>query len=253
MHKVSLKLFENPSLLSKEEVDKFTKEFSLISWKATGGEHWETYLPAKEGWERYYLEEGSRPQDYDRLVVVFDENNKVIHFTGLTIFETQYEKIVWVHIIITEPEYQGNGFLKNVLFKLFDEQWLRSLGKELIVMFRTPNPLVYYTMTQFSQLLIRKYKDISFDYHPKINRDGVIEEIPDHIQKLGQRISKLISPQREFIPSKFIIKGYYKDYGALYENHDFRIRNESLQNVFRQFLDDSNEDGFFIIIQFKFN
>jgi hypothetical protein len=247
-----LEIFEKDELVDKEKIAYLTDQFSLISWKATGGQNWQEYIPAKEGWAKYYKSEGGRPQDYDRLIILYDAQGKVIHFTGLTILNVGDERIIWVHVTITDPKDQGTGVLNKALIKLFDFEWMRSLCASPKIIFRTPNPIVYNAMRSNVKHLQALHQNLLMDYFPKISDEGDLDPIPSEIQELGKSISKLISPTREFLPDKFIIKGYYKDYGALYSDHKFNSYLSELQNFFRDHLDDENEDGFFILINVTF-
>lgn len=249
----SYNLIDSPQKLDDDTIEFYTKEFTGISIKATGGEDFIHYAPAVDGWTKYYLEKGNRPQDYDRLIVVQDDLGNVIHFTGLTLLDYKDKKIIWVHITISDPEYHGNILLKRAWFSLFDLNWIKKINKEVVIMFRTPNPLVYHSMSRFIKIIEKKIATIKFDFYPKINELGIMEEIPNKIKDFGYDLSKLISPDREFIKDRFIIKGYYKDYGALYENHNFRIKTTDLQKKFRHELDDTNEDGIFVLIKIKSN
>ena len=249
----SFNLIDSPESLDHKTIEFYTKEFTDISIKATGGQDFSHYTPAIEGWTKYYLEEGSRPQDYDRLIVVQNELGNVIHFTGLTLFDYKDKKIIWVHITISHPSYHGGVFLKKAWFHLFDLSWINKINKKVVIMFRTPNPLVYHSMRRFTNIIEKTTDTIKLDFYPKINEQGIIEEIPDEIKDFGYELSKIISPDREFIKDKFIIKGYYKNYGALYENHNFKIKNIELQKKFRNELDDTNEDGIFVLIKIKYN
>jgi hypothetical protein len=246
-------LIDSPRDLDNQTIDFYTKEFTHISIKATGGEDFIHYTPAVEGWTKYYLEKGNRPQDYDRLIVVQDEWGNVIHFTGLTLFDYKEKKIIWVHITISDPAYHGNILLKRAWFYLFDLNWIKKMNNEVVIMFRTPNPLVYYSMRRFIIIIEKTNSTVKCDFYPKIDEQGMMDEIPEEIKDFGYDLSKLISPDSEFIKDKFIIKGYYKNYGALYENHDFKIKNTELQDKFRNELDDTNEDGIFVLIKIKSN
>ena len=249
----SFNLIDSPQNLDDDTIKFYTKEFTDISIKATGGEDFINYAPAVDGWTKYYLEKGNRPQDYDRLIVVQNEFGSVIHFTGLTLFDYKDKNIIWVHITISNPSHHGDILLKRAWYSLFDLNWINKMNKEVVIIFRTPNPLVYHSMHRFISIMEKTISTVKYDFYPKINELGVTEEIPDEIKDFGYDLSKLISPDREFIKDKFIIKGYYKDYGALYKNHNFKIKNTELQNKFRNELDDTNEDGIFVLIKIKSN
>lgn len=248
--KFKTKVFNNPKVLTEEQTEKYIKELSFIAWKATGGANWEDYMPSKEGWAKFFSTKGGRPQDYDRIILLFDEDDKIVHFTGLTIFEVEGKKVVWVHVTLTDPKYQGQGVLNQSISNLINHEWIAELGSEALFIFRTPNPIVYHAMRKLTEYY-EMDKRFKLDFYPKINEEGDIDPVPENIQLLGQKISKVISPDREFVSSKFVIKGYYKSLGAIFTDHKFSTKDSPIQRCFDKNVDASNEDGMFILVQIK--
>jgi GNAT superfamily N-acetyltransferase len=237
-----------PAELTAERIEELTQQFSDISWRATGGPDWQSYPPARDGWYGYYCEPGGRPQDYDRLVLVY-EGDQLVHFTGLTVFrpDPQDVSFIWVHVAITLPEYQGHGLLRLAIETILDPAWLKGFGRELFFIFRTPNSIVYEAMRNIARGFEADGIRVEA-WYPEINQAGEMDAIPDEVRRMAIRVAQRISPECEFRPDIFVIRGYYKRYGPLYKEHSFPCQNPATRAYFQRNLDNSNQDGLFIFI-----
>lgn len=68
-------------------------------------------------------------------------------------------------------------------------------------------------------------------------------EAPQEIRDLARVVVERLSPECPYDDERFIIKGYFKKYGALYQNLDFPCRNPLTQSFFTTALDSTNQDG----------
>jgi hypothetical protein len=67
-----IEVLTNPESLPEERRQELITAFADLSAQTTGGEDWRSYRPAIDGWRKYYNAPGAGPQDYDRLVLIYD-------------------------------------------------------------------------------------------------------------------------------------------------------------------------------------
>lgn len=243
-----LEVISEPHSLSPEREKQLIDAFINLSCKASGGENWEIYQPAREGWTEFYKGKGGRPSDYDRLVLAYD-GDELIHFTGLQVLRIEPDYILlWIHIAITDPAYQGSGALMHSLLELLHPDWLLTLDRFTHVIFRTPNPIVYEAMRAFARHYSSSPRMRVTAYYPKIKPDGTREAVPEEIQDVMLRAAKVLSPECPYDSDSFVIKGYFKRFGSLYKDTDFPCRVEGTKRYFEHYLDGSNQDGLLVML-----
>src|ERR1044072_950200 len=180
-------IVNDPANLPESECKELINAFVELSYKTTGGRDWESYRPAIEGWKDYYNAVGARPQDYNRLVLIYDHQT-LVHFTGVTLFELEPEhRFVWMRSSMTLKQYHGAGLLKTAILAVLSPEWLRHLG-EVYFIIRTANPIVY----EATRNLVRDYAadpDLGLDWnlYPEINDAGELDPVPNEIRDLAVR------------------------------------------------------------------
>lgn len=233
----------------QELIDAFVE----LSARTTGGEDWRSYRPALEGWREYYNAPGARPQDYDRLVLIYD-GDQLIHFAGVVELELAPSRpLIFIRSAMTLKEYHGAGLLKSSILTIFSPSWLQSLARsaeEVFFAIRTANPIVYEaTRTLLSGLT--SHPELEFSLFPEIRDGGRLAPVPEEIRDIAIRTVEKTSPGCVFVPDTFVNKGYFKMYGALYKEPVFPCRNPATQQYFNQVVDYSNQDGILILIRMQ--
>jgi len=248
-----LEVVPDPASLPEGRRQELIDAFVELSARSTGGEDWRNYRPAVDGWRQYYSSPGARPQDFQRLILIYD-GDLLIHFTGVVQHElSPAEPLIFIRSSMTLLEYQGAGLLRTAILSIFSPAWLRELATaypEVTVAMRTANPVVY----EAARNLVEGYAGqpgLSFSLVPRIEPGARIAPVPERIVDLAQRTVATISPGSTFLPDVFINKAYYKKYGALYKEPTFPCRNPVTQEFFDRWVDYSNQDGILILIQMR--
>ena len=235
--------------LPEEKCKKLIDEFVELSYKTTGGTDWQSYQPAIEGWREYYNAVGARPQDYDQLLLIYDQD-LLVHFTGVTRFniEPSY-RLVWIRTAMTLKEYHGAGLLKTAILFVISPEWGRRFWDVYFVI-RTANPIVY----EATRNLMREYtadSNLEISLYPQINKEGELDPVPGEIRDLAVLVTQRISPGCEFVPETFVNKGYFKSFGALYREPVFPCHNPATEQYFERVVDYSNQDGILILVRMQ--
>jgi hypothetical protein len=240
-----IRLVTDPNALGPEQAARLTSDFVDVSWRATGGPAWEAYTVAKAGWEKYYADVGNRPEDYNRLALVY-YRGRLIHFTGVQVVALDERvRLVWVHVAITDPAHQGKGALALAAKGMFDRRWLGEMPAGTLLVFRTPNPIAYEAMRSLATLVLPNPR-----WYPNIADDGRAEPVPDDVRDLAVRISSKLSPESRFDPDTFVVHGYYGRYGDLYRQYDFPCRNQSIKRYFDAHVNERAHEGIMVLIRF---
>jgi hypothetical protein len=248
-----LELHTSPASLPEAKLLELIDAFVDLSARTTGGEDWRSYRPALDGWRQYYSSPGARPQDYDRLVLIYDED-LLIHFTGvIQLMLAPSRPLVFIRSAMTLREYHGAGLLKSAILAVFSPRWLQELAgssEEVFFALRTANPIVY----EATRNLVADYAPnpfLEFTMFPQISDGGGLAPMPDEIRAIAQRTVEMTSPGCQFLPETFVNKGYYKMYGALYKEPVFPCRNPVTQEYFNRVVDYSNQDGIIMLIRMR--
>jgi len=238
---VILKVLDRPQEMKPQYAEHLAGAFAEISARATGGKDWQVYSPGQDGWRDYYASPGGRPRDYARLVVGY-AGERVVHFTALDVLQIGGYDVIWFHIAITEPEFQGAGVLLKAVAALLDPMWMERFSSTVHVVFRTPNPIVYESLQAIPPPL--RWRIVG--RYPEIKETG-LPEAPEEIRSFAKAVAARLSPECPYDSERFVIKGYFKKYGALYQNLNFPCRNPVTSSFFKQQLDELNQDGLLTI------
>jgi hypothetical protein len=239
-----LEVIERPAEIHATRATELIDAFAELSYKTTGGKDWQSYRPAIDGWRQYYGAVGARPQDYDRLLLIY-AGDTLAHFTGLTSFVIEPERrFIFIRTAMTLGQYHGAGLLKQAILTLFSPAWLKELGDVYFIL-RTANPIVY----EATRALTGGYLS-GFDLTlcPQINEAGQLDPPPPELRQLAIDAARAISPGCGFDPETFVTKAYFKAYGALYREPVFPCRNPATQEYFQRVVDYDNQDGLVILI-----
>ena len=244
-----LDILTEPASLPKPKCDELIDAFVELSYQTTGGDDWQSYRPAIEGWREYYNAVGARPQDYDRLVLIYD-GDLLVHFTGVTRFRLGPSlDFTWMRSSMTLRKHHGGGMLKMAILSVFSPEWLRELGETCFVV-RTANPIVYEATRNLSLGLAASH-NLSFTWYPEINIAGELDPVPDGIRDLAWRVAKKTCPGCDFIRETFVNKGYFKRFAPLYREPAFPCDNAATKKYFESVVDYSNQDGILVLIHMR--
>lgn len=249
-----VEVIEQPKTLSTERCSALTQEFTDLSVKASGGRDWSTYVPGRVGWANYYQTEGARPQDYDRMVLVY-AGNELAHFIALNVFWLdEKHPILWIHIAITDPAHQGAGILTLSSTALLSADWLKTVAPITYAIFRTPNPIVYEAMKAFCLDHLNSDDVKVSTWYPQITERGQLEPLPEDIRAMAAKLAKTLSPECPWDAEHFVIRGYFKKFGPLYSNTvQFPCRVAGTRNYFEQNVHLETQDGLLVIFVMKTN
>jgi hypothetical protein len=245
-----LERVSDPKALSAQQCEVLMQEFAALSLKASGGRDWSTYVPGRVGWANYYSAEGARPQDYDRLVLVYD-GSRLAHFIALNvIWLDEQHPVLWIHTAITDPADQGAGLLAQSSRALLAPDWMRTVAPVTYMAFRTPNPIIYEAMKAFcldhlstDDLKVRAW-------YPQITEEGQMQAVPEEVCSMASTIAKTLSPECPWDEEHFVIRGYFKKYGPLYNKDvQFPCRVAGTQNFFAQNVHLQTQDGLLVICE----
>ena len=239
-------IITEPASLSEEDSKELTDGFVNLACQTTGGEDWQSYRPAIEGWRVYYTSPGARPQDFDRIVLIYDED-RLIHFTGVTRFDLDASHhFVYIRIAMTLKQYHRAGLLRSAVASVFSPDWIREMG-EFYFVSRTANPVIYEQQRHFCREFSARF-DLDLTLYPQITVDCELEPMRDEIREMAVRVADRISPGCGLDPKTFVNKGYYKRFGPIYKEPVYYSRNSVTNRYFEQTLDHSNQDGILILI-----
>jgi hypothetical protein len=249
---LSCKVIARPTELGAEHVAELRRQMVELSVLATcQGEL--SYRPAVDGWSRYYTAPGNGPSDYARLSLVY-ANGDLVSLAALKLMKTRAEPsvdIIWLQLTLTAPEYQRTTATVRALSQLLiDPAFQGELHRGYLVV-RTPNPLVYEAARRLRTWL-NKRGILRFQLViPTIQRDGSISPMPEeHKDKLNEIVSMISRPEN-FNPDTFVVSGYYRAFGELYKNYNFRCKNEEVRSYFARNVQCATQDGLFIAIHFE--
>lgn len=242
-------IITEPASLSEEKSKELTDAFVNLACQTTGGEDWQSYRPAIEGWREYYTSPGARPQDFDRIVLIYDDD-QLAHFTGVTIFDlSPSHKFVYIRIAMTLKQYHHDGLLGRAVLSVFSPEWMQQIG-EFYFVSRTANPVIYEITRYFAREFSAK-SDLDLTMYPQITDNCELESMPDHICDLAVRVAEKISPGCGLDPKTFVNKGYYKRFGPIYKEPVYYSHNPVTNTYFENTLDHSNQDGILILVHVK--
>jgi hypothetical protein len=242
----------NPKALDRERLRGLTQEFTEVSLRASGGRDWINYVPGHVGWKDFYQTEGARPQDYDRLVLIY-AGTELVHFIALNVFWLdEKHPIIWLHVAITDPVHQGSGLLRMSSRALLTADWMKTVAPIAYAVFRTPNPIVYEAMKAFcadhfntSDLRVRAW-------YPLINECGELEAVPENVRAMATALAKTLSPDCPWDADHFVIKGYFKKFGPLYSSDvQFPCRVVGTRDYFTRNVHLQTQDGLLVICEIE--
>lgn len=238
-----------PASLSEEKSKELTDAFVNLACQTTGGEDWQSYQPAIEGWREYYTSPGARAHDFDRIVLIYDDD-QLVHFTGVTRFnfDTSHN-FVYIRIAMTLKQYHREGLLRRAVLSVFSPEWMKRFG-EFYFVSRTANPVIYETTRYFVRAFSAN-SDLDLTMYPQITTDCELDPMPDDIRDLAVRVAEKISPGCGLDPKTFVNKGYYKRFGPIYKEPVYYSHNPVTNRYFEHTLDHSNQDGILILIHVK--
>jgi hypothetical protein len=247
-NKYRLEVIANPKTLAADRCRVLSEEFTDLSVKASGGRNWSTYVPGRTGWANYYQTEGARPQDYDRMVLVY-AGDQLAHFIALNVFWLdEKHPILWIHIAITDPAHQGAGILTMSSEALLSAEWLATVAPVTYAVFRTPNPIVYEAMKAFGRDHASSEGMRVVAWYPDISEQGKLEPLPEDIRAAGAKIAKTLSPECPWDAEHFVIRGYFKRFGPLYDTEiEFPCRVTGTRDFFSQNVHLETQDGLLVI------
>jgi hypothetical protein len=235
-----------PAGLTEQKSKELTDTFVSLACQTTGGEDWQSYRPAIEGWREYYTTPGARPQDFDRIVLIYDED-QLVHFTGVTRFDLDpSHHFVYIRIAMTLKQYHRAGLLRSAVLSVLSPEWIKHNG-EFYFVSRTANPVIYETTRQFAREFSAT-SDLDLTMYPQITEECELEPMPDEIRDLAGRVAEKISPGCGLDPSTFLNRGYYKRFGPIYKEPVYYSHNPVTNRYFEQTLDHSNQDGILLLI-----
>jgi hypothetical protein len=242
--KFRVEVVERPAGIPAQRAVELIEAFAELSYKTTGGKDWQSYQPAIDGWRQYYGAVGARPQDYDRLLLIY-AGDTLAHFTGLTSFVVEPgRRFIFIRTAMTLGHYHGAGLLKQAILTLLSPAWLKELGDVYFIL-RTANPIVY----EATRALTRDYPgEFNLTLCPEIKESGELDPPPPELRQLAIEAARQISPGCGFDPETFVTKAYFKAYGALYREPVFPCRNPATQAYFQRVVDYDNQDGLVILI-----
>jgi hypothetical protein len=240
-----LEIVTEPASLSEEQSEKLTDAFVNLCCQTTGGENWQSYRPAHRGWREYYTSPGARPRDFDRIVLIFDQE-RLIHFTGITRFDLDGLHFIYIRIAMTLKEYHRAGLLAMAVRSVFSPQWMQELP-EFYIVSRTANPVIYEQTRHFARELSTN-STVSLTMYPQLSDGGQLEPVPAAIRSLAVRVAEKISPGCELDPVTLVNKGYYKRFGPIYKEPVYHSRNPATNRYFEETLDHANQDGILVLI-----
>jgi hypothetical protein len=249
-----LEVISEPKALSAERLTVLRQEFTDLSLRASGGRNWSSYLPGQIGWADFYQTEGARPQDYDRLALVY-AGTQLAHFIALNVFwlDKKYP-ILWLHVAITDPVHQGAGLLTMSSRALLAPDWMKTVGSVVYAVFRTPNPIVYEAMKAFCAHYFNT-RDLKVRaWYPQINEHGQLEAVPEEVSAMAAAIAKTLSPDCPWDHEHFVIKGYFKKFGPLYSSDvQFPCRVAGTRDYFARNVHIQTQDGLLVICVMETN
>jgi hypothetical protein len=249
-----LEVIAKPKTLNAERCRVLSKEFTELSVKASGGRDWSLYVPGRVGWTKYYQSAGARPQDYDRMVLVY-AGEQLAHFIALNVFWLHDEHpILWIHIAITDPAYQGAGLLTESSTALLAADWLKTVSPVSYAVFRTPNPIVYEAMKAFCLDHLSTGDLKVSTWYPDISDEGQLRPMTDKVHFLASDIAKSLSPECLWDSEHFVIRGYFKKFGPLYNTDmKFPCRVLGTRTYFEQHVHLRTQDGLLVIFELNTN
>lgn len=248
-----IEVINDPPGLPEERQRELIESFIELSARTTGGADWRTYRPALDGWREYYNSPGARPQDFERLILIYD-GDMFIHFTAVVRIEHASEPLLFIRSGFTHNDYHGTGLLKTAILTIFSPIWLQELTDsypKTTIAIRTANPVVYEAARHLVEHLGSQSTAIEFSIFPEILPGGALAPVPQQIVDLAQRTVAIVSPGSTFLPELFVSKGYYKQFGPLYKESDFPCRNPATREFFERWVDHSNQDGILILVQMR--
>jgi hypothetical protein len=236
-------LVDQPGALSPSARSELTAKLVDLSWRATAGAAGESYEVGQRGWEAYYGSVGNRVSDYDRMVLV-EQDERLLHAMCVQTLRLGDTTLVWIHIAITDPAYHASGLLGLAAAAMFAPGWLGTLPAPRAAVFRTPNPIAYEAVRALAPRLSARAQ-----VYPQIEASGVLSPTPERVRALCQQVSAQLSPGCEFDPETFVLRGYYKQFGALYSSFDFPCRSPGVAKYFSKALDAKGMDGLVIWVE----
>ena len=236
-------LIERPSALDPKQCEELTKRLVELSRRATAGVNWREYAPGEHGWIAYYAAPGNRVQDYDRIVFVEDQE-RILHALCVQTLTLNDYRVIWIHIALTDMSHHDSGLLATAAQSMFSREWLSTLKPPCVAVFRTPNPIAYEAVRTLASRLTPGSR-----VFPEIDASGQLVPVPDGIRDLVTKLSAELSPRCAFNSETFVLKGYFKDFGALYSDFNFPCRNPAVASYFDRYLDRSNMDGLLAVVQ----
>ena len=249
-----LEVIGAPRALDPDRREALTRDFVELSLKASGGRDWNTYVPGQVGWVNYYRTEGARPQDYDRLALVY-AGSHLAHFTALNVlWLDEAHPVLWIHVAITDPRHQGSGLLSMSTRALLAPEWMRSVAPVTYPVFRTPNPVVYEAMRAFASTHLGSPEIRVRSWHPQIAEDGRLRAVPDDVRSMATTLAKTLSPDCPWDEDHFVIRGYYRQFGPLYsEDTQFPCRVAGTREYFAEHVHLDTQDGLLVICEVETN
>lgn len=246
---IRFEVIADPATLPETEILRLIEEFVELSGITTSyGDR--TYLPAFDGWRRYYEQSGNRPSDYSTLALAY-AGRALISLAAIKKRppkEGTNPELLWVQLAITRPEYHGTGIAGAALMRVFDGRFVQSM-REGYVIVRTPNPVVYEMVTRF--IPIFREMGVEGRLYPVIKSPSEIEAIGGEERTTLAGLISEVCPGVPFDINTFVIRGYYSKYGALYKKYDFKCKNAAVNEYFSNHVKCEDQEGILIAVAYK--
>lgn len=212
-----------------------------------------SYQPALEGWRRYYGTRGDRPQDYDRLSLVY-ANDELVSIAALKLLTTRLEApvdVIWLQLILTAPEFQQTAATVRALSGLLLARDFQGRLRGGYLVARTPNPLVYEATRRLRAWANRRSEIEFSSVLPAITAAGELAPVPDAHRAALNDIVGLISRPEKFNRDTFVVSGYYAAFGALYKDYTFACTSPEVRDYFARHVRWDTQDGLFFAVPFR--
>jgi hypothetical protein len=205
-------VISNPHELPGDRALRLSMQIADLACRAVGGEAEDEPGRAaiRRGWEAYCTEPGGRANDYDRLVVVWHED-ELVGFSGYIVKTIEPDITVqWYKAAGTDPAHQRRGAFQAARDAIQDVDWLTSYGTaQTWWVMRTPNPLVY----DIARRWWAKFPDWYTRFYPQINEHGSIEPLTDEARDACAHVASEMWPECEYDADRLVLRDFLGEYG----------------------------------------
>lgn len=240
---LAVRLVRDPRELTPDEAARLAVGFAEITWRATRGAA-QRFDEARAFWLGYYTTFGNRPEDYDLLLLVEDDD-RVVSVVAVNLVTVDIGCLFWLHFAYTEPEYQGRGVLRIA------SATLAAISAELpsptYAVCRTLNPTVYDIMIGAAGAVPER----ATTFHPQLTADGDALAVPDETRRLATRIAQVLSPTCDYDPTHFVIRGFFSEIRHLIGLRYPPSRSTATNRYFERHCDYARGDGSLIFFTLR--